>query len=118
MTTTQLKTDEGVEQRIRRVALMASTSVWTWVEEAGLEIVDGHVMLALSTIPGPVGAIDVSAQSRMPLNAVYPALHRLTGRGFAYEVRRLHALTDRGRALVADFDARYWPKASAVTGSA
>src|SRR4051794_19710995 len=116
--TTHLMTDDGVEQRSRRIALMVSTSVFAWAEAAGLEFVDGHMMLALSSMSGPVDAIDISACSSLPLDTVYPSLHRLTDRGYAYERHRRHALTDRGAEMITEFDERYWPRASLALGNA
>jgi hypothetical protein len=96
--------DDGAEQRFRRVALILSTSVWTWVEEAGLGIVEGHVLLALSGTDGAVDAIEISARSRLSLDTIFPALNRLTGRRYALEEHRDYRLTEAGRRLVADFD--------------
>ncbi len=102
----------------RRVALTVSALVWTWAETAGLEIVEGHVLLALSATSGPVGASDVSSEIHVPLGHVYPALHGLTDRGYVYEQHRRHGLTAAGRRLVAAFDASYAPAAPAAVGSA
>ena len=99
-----LETDAPMEQQLRRVALMLSTSVWTWVQGAGLGIVEGHVLLALSATDHPIDAIEISARSRLSLDTVYPAVNRLTGHGYAREQHRLHGLTDSGRRLIADFD--------------
>jgi hypothetical protein len=88
----------------RRAALVLSASVWTWAEEAGLGIVDGQVLLALSEAGSPVDGIELSALSRLSLDSVFPALNRLTGHGYAREEHRLHSLTDAGLELVAGFD--------------
>ena len=83
---------------------MVSTSVWTWVQAAQLEIVEGHVLLALAGTDHPIDALEIAARSRLSLDAVYPAVNRLTGRGYTLEEHRLHGLTDCGRRLVAEFD--------------
>ncbi len=102
----------------RHVALIVSTSVWSWVQAAGLEVVDGHVLLALSAISDPAGATEIADQSQLPLGTVFPAVHRLMDHGYVHEEHRLHGLTDRWRELVAEFDASYWPSAEAVLASA
>src|SRR4051812_28524439 len=95
--------DAGVGRHLRHVALTVSTSVWMWTRSAGVQTVDGYVLLALSETD-EAGATEVSNRSGLPLDVVYPALHRLTDRGYVLEERRRHVLTDDGRQLVADFD--------------
>jgi DNA-binding MarR family transcriptional regulator len=96
---------EGSEvgRRLRDEALTVSTSIWTWTRSAGLGIAEGPVLLALSEIDG-AGASAVSDRSGLPLDTVYPALHRLTDRGYVVEEHRRHSLTADGQRLVADFD--------------
>jgi hypothetical protein len=95
--------DDAEVGRLRHMALMVSTSVWTWTQSAGVKPVDGYVLLALSETGG-AGASEVSARSGLPLDSVYPALHRLTDRGYVVEAHRRHMLTPAGERLVADFD--------------
>jgi hypothetical protein len=89
--------------RLRHMAMLVSTSVWTWTASAGVEPVEGYVLLALSETGG-AGAAEVSTRSGLPVGAVYPALHRLTDRGYVLEEHRRHRLTAEGERLVADFD--------------
>jgi hypothetical protein len=91
-------------QRLRRVALGASTSVCTWAGAAGLEIVEAHALLALACGDEPVGATEIAALGRLSFDDVYPALHRLAARGYALEERRRYRLTDGGRQVIAGFD--------------
>ena len=100
-----MRAHEGPEggRRIRDEALTVSTSIWTWTQSAGLGIAEGPVLLALSEIDG-ARASAVSARSGLPLDTVYPALHRLTDRGYVLEEHRRHRLTAEGQRLVADFD--------------
>ena len=94
-----------VGQRIRHEALTVSSSIWTWTQSAGLGIAEGPVLLALWETDGS-GASAVSALSGLPLDTVYPALHRLTDRGYVVEEHRCHWLTPAGRRLVADFETK------------
>jgi DNA-binding MarR family transcriptional regulator len=95
--------DPEAGRRFRDEALTVSTSIWTWTQSAGLGIAEGPVLLALSETDGG-GATAVSARSGLPLDTVYPALHRLTDRGYVVEQHRRHRLTVDGQRLVADFD--------------
>jgi Sugar-specific transcriptional regulator TrmB len=92
-----------VGRRIRREALTVSTSIWAWTHSAGLGIAEGPVLLALSETEG-AGASAVSARSGLPLDTVYPALHRLTDRGYVVEEHRRHWLTADGQRLVTEFE--------------
>jgi DNA-binding MarR family transcriptional regulator len=85
-------------------ALTASTVVWTWAQRAGLRLDDAHVLLALADMGGPVPATDITTRCGFSLDLVYPALHRLTDRGYVYEEQRRHGLTDEGHKLIADLD--------------
>src|SRR3954469_4916746 len=87
----------------RDEALTVAPSIWAWTQSAGLGIAEGPVLLALSETDGS-GASAVSARSGLPLGTVYPALHRLTDRGYVVEEHRCHWLTADGQRLVADFD--------------
>jgi hypothetical protein len=97
--------DPDVGQRLRDEALTVSKSIYTWTQSAGLGIAEGPVLLALSEIDGS-GASAVSARSGLPLETVYPALHRLTDRGYVVEEHRCHWLTAAGQRLVADFETK------------
>ena len=89
---------------------MVSTSVRTWAEAAGLEIVEAHVLLAVACADEPAKPTDIAALARLSFDDVYPALHHLAGRGFAVEERRLYRLTDGGREVVAGFDSAELPR--------
>jgi len=95
--------DTEVGGRLRRVALAVSTSVFVFKRKAAYEIADGIVLLAVSETNG-MRAAAVSTRSGLPLDVVYPALHRLTDRGYALEEHRNHSLTVEGQRLVAEFD--------------
>ena len=92
-----------VGRRIRDEALTVSTSIWSWTQSAGLGIAEGPVLLALSETDVS-GASAVSARSGLPLDVVYPALHRLTDRGYVFEEHRQHRLTAAGQRLIAKFE--------------
>jgi hypothetical protein len=95
--------DAEVGPHLRHMALVFSTSVWRWTQTVGLGVADGNVLLALSETGG-VGGAAVSTRCGLPLDVVYPALHRLTDRGYVLEEHRHHRLTAEGQRLVADFD--------------
>jgi hypothetical protein len=95
--------DTDFGQQLRHVALTVSASVWTWTQAAGLELADGNVLLALSETDG-ASATAVSSRSGLPIDAVYPALHRLTDRGYALEEHRHHRLTAEGQRVISQFE--------------
>src|SRR3954471_13046145 len=90
---------------LRKEALTISTLIYSWTQSAGLGIAEGPVLLALSETDGS-GAAAVSARSGLPLDTVYPALHRLTDRGYVVEEHRCHWLTAAGQQLVAEFETK------------
>ena len=94
-----------VRRRLHHEALTVSASIWAWTQSAGLGIAEGPVLLALSETDGG-DASAVSARSGLPLDTVYPALHRLTDRGYVVEEHRLHRLTAAGQQLLADFETK------------
>jgi hypothetical protein len=95
--------DTNLAGELRHTALVFSTSVLRWTKTVDLRVADGNVLLALSETGG-TDAVAVSARSGLPLDEVYPSLHRLTDRGFVLEEHRRHMLTAEGHRLVAEFD--------------
>ncbi len=95
--------DTEVGGDLRHMALVFSTAVFRWTQAVDLRVADGNVLLALSETGG-TDAAAVSARSGLPLDVVYPALHRLTDRGYVLEEHRRHRLTAEGHRLVAEFD--------------
>jgi DNA-binding MarR family transcriptional regulator len=101
-------TDELVEQlaqRLRRVDLVGWTRVVAWAEESELSLRDLRLLLALAAEEAPSGAGALAEASGLPLDAAYPALHDLHGRGYVREERREYSLSEAGEELVAALDA-------------
>ena len=93
-----------LERRLRGIAVIVSSFVGSWAASAQLQLVEAHVLVALADADRSTDAIELSAGSRVPLDAVYPALHRLTGRGYVHEEHHRYSLTAAGHLLVAALD--------------
>jgi DNA-binding MarR family transcriptional regulator len=98
---------EAIATRIRNVDLIGWAQITARAEEHGLSFEDLRLLLALTTRDGPSSVSDLARISGLSLNAAYPAMHHLHGRGVVGEERRQYALSEDGRELVALLDAAH-----------
>ncbi len=110
MITPMTSTDPLVEVLATRLRLM-DLIVWhriaTWAEQSELSFEDLRLLLslALKMDDGPAAVSELADLAGFSLDVAYPATHRLRGRGYLREERRLYALSQQGQELVARLDA-------------
>jgi DNA-binding MarR family transcriptional regulator len=98
---------EALEKRIRRADLIGWAQITARAEELKLSFADLRVLLALAVKEGPCSVSDLAHRSGLSLDAAYPAVHELRGRGYLREERRQYSLSEDGRELVATMDAAH-----------
>ena len=70
-------------------------------EELKLSFGDLRLLLALMTRDGPSSVSDLARLSGFSLDAAYPAVQQLRGRGYLREERRRYSLSEDGKELAA-----------------
>ena len=98
---------EALATLLRRVDLIAWARIAAWAEKLELSFEDLRLLLALTIKDGPSSASDLAGTSGLSLDAAYPAIHDLRGRGYLREERRRYSLSEDGRELVAILDAAH-----------
>jgi DNA-binding MarR family transcriptional regulator len=98
---------EALTTRLRRIDLIAWAKITARAEELGLSFEDLRLLLALAVKDGPCSVSDLARISGLSLEAAYPAVHQLRGRGYLREERRRYLLTEDGRELIATLDAAH-----------
>jgi DNA-binding MarR family transcriptional regulator len=98
---------EALTKRLRYVDLVGWTQITARAEQHGLSFEDLRLLLALATRNGPSSVSELAGSSGLSLDAAYPAIHRLHGRGYVREQRRQYSLSEDGRELVATLDAAH-----------
>lgn len=98
---------DALAKRLRSADLIGWAQITARAEELGLSFEDLRLLLALTTRNGPSGVSDLASLSGLPLDAAYPAVNHLHGRGYVREERRRYSLTEDGRELVAVLDAAH-----------
>jgi DNA-binding MarR family transcriptional regulator len=98
---------EALANRLRSVDLVGWTQITARAEEHGLSFEDLRLLLALTTRNGPSSVSELGDISGLSLEAAYPAIHRLHGRGYLREDRRQYSLSEDGRELVAILEAAH-----------
>ena len=93
--------------RRREVDLIAWARIAAWAEKLTLSFQDLRLLLALTTKDGPSSVTDLAGLSGLSLDAAYPAIHHLRGRGYVREELRRYSLSEEGRELVAILDAAH-----------
>ena len=73
-------------------------------EKLALSFEDLRLLLALATRNGPSNVSELARISGLSLQAAYPAVSRLRGRGYLCEERRRFSLREEGRELLAILD--------------
>jgi DNA-binding MarR family transcriptional regulator len=98
---------DAIATRVRNVDLIGWAQITARAEELGLSFEDLRLLLALTTRNGPSSVSDLARSSGLSLDAAYPAIHHLRGRGYVREERRQYSLSEDGRELVAILDAAH-----------
>jgi DNA-binding MarR family transcriptional regulator len=98
---------EALATRLRCVDLIGWAEITAQADELALSFEDLRLLLALTTRSGPSSISDLARISGLSLDAAYPAVHRLRGRGYLSEERRRYSLRQEGRELVAILDAAH-----------
>jgi DNA-binding MarR family transcriptional regulator len=98
---------EALAMRRRQVDLIAWSRIAARAEKLALSFEDLRLLLALTVEDGPSSVSDLAGISGLSLDAAYPAIHGLRGRGYLREERRRYSLSEDGRGLVAILDAAH-----------
>jgi DNA-binding MarR family transcriptional regulator len=98
---------DALATRLRRMDLVGWQRVATWAEQSELSFEDLRLLLALALKmdDGPAAVSELADLAGFSLDAAYPAIHSLRGRGYVREERREYTLSQRGQKLVATLDA-------------
>jgi DNA-binding MarR family transcriptional regulator len=98
---------EALATMLRRVDLVGWQRIAAWAEKLELSFEDLRLLLALKMEDGPTGVSELAGLAGFSLDAAYPAIHGLRGRGYLLEERRQYSLSDRGQELAAGLDAAH-----------
>jgi DNA-binding MarR family transcriptional regulator len=110
MTTPPPPTDplvEALHNRFLRADLIAWQRIAAWAERLELSLQDLRLMLALRLQGGPAGVSELADLAGLSLDAAYPAIHGLRGRGYLREDRRKYSFSEQGLELAATLDAAH-----------
>ena len=98
---------DALTQRLRYADLVGWAQITARAEERGLSLEDLRLLLALTHMNGPCSVKELAGTSGLSLDAAYPAMHHLRGRGYLREERRRYSLSEDGRELVAILEAAH-----------
>ena len=107
---------EALATMLRRVDLVGWQRIAAWAEKLELSFEDLRLLLALKMEDGPTGVSELADLAGFSLDAAYPAIHGLRGRGYLREERRQYSLSDRGQELAAGLDAAHREGIQAYVG--
>jgi predicted transcriptional regulator len=94
---------DAVDGRFAQVDTMVGARVVAWIEDAGLDLHEVRVLLALTDAGRALTPSKIANRAGLDLDTTYQTLHMLHGRGLTEETRRRHALSERGRDLMGSF---------------
>jgi DNA-binding MarR family transcriptional regulator len=95
---------EALAARLLRIDLVGWQRSAAWAEKFELSFEDLRLLLALKLEDGPTRVSELADLGGLSLDAAYPAIHSLRGRGYLREERRQYSLSERGQELVAALD--------------
>jgi DNA-binding MarR family transcriptional regulator len=99
---------EALATRLHRVDLVAWQRIAAWAEKLELSFEDLRLLLALKMEDGRTGVSELADLAGLPLDAAYPAIHSLRGRGYLREGKKgQYSLSEQGQELVANLDAAH-----------
>jgi DNA-binding MarR family transcriptional regulator len=110
MTRSTASTDplvEALATRLNRVDLVGWQRIARWAERFELSFEDLRLLLAVKMHDGPTGVSELADHAGLSLDAAYPAIHELRGRGYLREERRQYTFSDQGQELAATLDAAH-----------
>lgn len=93
-----------IAKRLRRVDLVGWSRIAGWAERLGLSFEDLRLLLALTMKDGSSSVRQLADLAGLSLDAAYPGIHSLRGRGYLREESRRYSLSEEGRKLVAELD--------------
>ena len=91
---------EALATRLRLMDLVGWQRIATWAEKSELSFEDLRLLLALALKldDGPAAVSELADLAGLPLDAAYPAIHSLRGRGYLREERRQYSLSQGGKS--------------------
>ena len=96
---------ETLATRLQRVDLVAWQRIAAWAEKLELSFEDLRLLLALRVEDGRTGVSELADLAGLPLDAAYPAIHSLRGRGYLREEKKgQYSLSEQGQELAANLD--------------
>ena len=99
---------EAFATRLHRVDLVGWQRIAAWAEKLELSFVDLRLLLALKLEARPTGVSELADLAGLSLDAAYPAIHSLRGRGYLREEDKgRYSFSEQGQELVADLDAAH-----------
>jgi DNA-binding MarR family transcriptional regulator len=98
---------EALATRLLRVDLVAWQRIAVWAERLELSFEDLRLLLALKLEGGRTSVSKLADLAGLSLDAAYPAIHDLRGRGYLREERRQYTFSEQGQELVATLDAAH-----------
>jgi DNA-binding MarR family transcriptional regulator len=98
---------EALHTRSLRVDLVAWQRIAALAEKLELSFEDLRLLLALRMEDGPTRVSELADLAGLSLDAAYPAIHSLRGRGYLHEDRRHYSFSDKGQELAATLDAAH-----------
>ena len=98
---------EELLMRLRRVDLTGWAQITRRAEELMLSFEDLRLLLAITAREDASSVSDLAHDSGLSLDAAYPAVSHLRGRGYLHEERRRYRLTEKGQELIALLDAAH-----------
>jgi DNA-binding MarR family transcriptional regulator len=94
---------DAIDGRFAQVDNMVGARVVAWIEDAGLNLHEARVLLALTEAGHPMTPSGVAKLAGLDLDTTYQTLHSLHGRGLTDEDCRRHELGERGREMMSSF---------------
>jgi DNA-binding MarR family transcriptional regulator len=98
---------DALTKRLRYVDLVGWSEITARAEEHGLSFENLRLLLAMTNMDGQRSVKELAGISGLSLDAAYPAIHHLRGRGYVREERRQYSLSEHGRELVAILEAAH-----------
>ena len=107
----------ALDARLHQADRVVGVRVAQWIEEAGLDLHQTRLLLAIAGHDEPTDVATVAEEAGLTIELAYPSVHELDRRGLTRGEHRHHVITDAGRDLIETFTAaRRAATASYVAG--